>query len=123
MRQLLVIAVALFLAAADKLPALRYSLSFGATPTSPIGPPVPCKNPSPGHELCPYLEPDYVADYESVVPQAIQSCGASFLGFQALTEGAQRAFFDVDPDRAGVVVECIKKHVPQAHVVAPGDPY
>jgi hypothetical protein len=66
--------------------------------------------------LCPYREPDYVPNYESVVPAAIQSCGASFTGFEAMTEGAEIASFDVDPDRAPAIVDCIKQRLPQAHV-------
>lgn len=94
----------------------RYSLRFGATPTSPIGPPIPCAVPTPGHELCPYYEPDYVPNYETVVPQTIRSCGASFVDFAPLTEGAVRAFFDVNPVRASAIVDCIKQHVPQGYV-------
>jgi hypothetical protein len=102
----------------EKPKTLRYELRFGATPTSPIGPPVPCAVPRPGHELCPYLEPDYVPNYEAVVPQTIRSCGASFVSFQPMTEGAQRAIFDVDPHRTSVVIDCIKRRVPQGHVEA-----
>ena len=93
-----------------------YALRFGATPTGPIGPPVPCTHPTPDHRLCPYLEPDYVPNYKIVVPQAIQSCGASFIRFEALTEGAERAYFEVDSGRAAEVVACIKRRVPQGNV-------
>lgn len=109
---------AAFLSAATKSETLHYALRFGATPTSPIGPPVPCAAPTPGHTLCPYLEPDYVPNYETAVPHAIQSCGALFVRFEPLTEGAERAFFQVDTDRASKVVACIKQHVPQANVEA-----
>jgi hypothetical protein len=57
-------------------------------------------------------------NYERVVPQAIQSCGASFVRFEPLTEGAERAFFDVDSGRAAQVVACVKRHVPQGNVDA-----
>lgn len=119
MRQLfLLAAAAIFLSGAGKPESLRYALRFGASPTSPIGPPVPCAVPTPGHTLCPYLEPDYVANYERVVPQALQSCGASFVRFEPMTEGAERAFFDVDSVQAAKVVACIKRHVPQGSVDA-----
>jgi len=81
---------ALFLSGAVKPALLTYDLRFGATPTSPMGPPVPCRVPTPGHEMCPYLEPDYVPNYETDVPQTIRSCGASFVRFEALTDGAER---------------------------------
>jgi hypothetical protein len=35
-----------------------------------------------------------------------------------MTEGAELAFFDVDPDRASAVVDCIEQHVAQGHVAA-----
>ena len=122
MRQFfLLAATAIFLSGAGKAESLRYSLRFGATPTSPIGPLVPCAVPTPGHMLCPYLEPDYVPNYERVVPQAIQSCGASFVRFEPLTEGAERAFFELDSSRSAEVVACIKHHVPQGNVDAAAD--
>ena len=74
MWQLLAVAAALLASGAGKPETLRYELRFGATPTSPIGPPVPCAIPTAGHALCPYREPDYVPNYEEVVPQAIRSC-------------------------------------------------
>jgi hypothetical protein len=77
---------------------------------------VPCAHPTQGHELCPYIEPDYVPNYENVVPQVIRSCGATFTRFEPLSEGAERAFFDIGADRDSTVVGCIKLHVPQAHV-------
>ena len=122
MRRLLLLAAAIFVSGAGKPESsLTYELRFGATRTSPIGPPVPCAAPTPGHTLCPYVEPDYVPNYETVVPQAIRSCGASFSGFQSLTEGAESAFFDVRPDRQAAVTKCIQRHLPQAHVVRPAD--
>ena len=111
---------ALALAAANGDRPIVYELRFGATPTSPIGPPVPCAHPTPGHSLCPYLEPDYVADYESLVPRAIQSCGGSFDHFEALTEGAERAIFSVDRKSASAVTDCIRRQVPQGHVAPSG---
>lgn len=120
MRQLFLLAVAAtFLSAAAKPETLQYALRFGATPTSPIGPPVPCAVPTPGHTLCPYIEPDYVPNYGKVVPQAIQQCGASFVRFEPLTEGAERALFEVASGRAAQVVVCIKQHVPQGNIDAP----
>ena len=116
---MLLAAAAIFLSAAASAGSVRYALRFGAAPTSPIGPPVPCAVPSPGHMLCPYREPDYVPNYETVVPQAIQSCGGSFVRFEPLTEGAERAYFDVDSVRAAAVVACLKQHVPQANVDGP----
>jgi len=98
---------------------LRFALRFGATPTSPIGPPIPCKVPKPGHELCPNVEPDYVPKYETVVPETIQSCGAIFIRFEAMTEGAERAFFDVGPTHAAAAVACIKKQLPQGNIDEP----
>lgn len=121
MRQLILLAAALSLSGAGQPQTLSYELRFGATPTSPIGPPVPCQLPTPGHAMCPYQEPDYVSNYESVVPQAILSCGGSFVGFEAMTEGAELAIFNVDPDRAPVVVNCIKQRVPQGNVEAAGE--
>lgn len=119
-RQLFLLTVAAtFLSAAAEPVTLQYALRFGATPTSSIGPPVPCAVPTAGHTLCPYLEPDYVANYETVVPQAIQSCGASFVRFEPLTDGAERAFFQVDSGRSAEAVACIKQHVPQGNVDAP----
>ena len=118
MRRYFLVAAALFVSGTGKPESLRYELRFGATPTSPIGPPVPCAVSTPGHTLCPYLEPDYVPNYESAVPQAIQSCGASFVGFQALTEGAESASFAVAPDRAAAVIGCIRQRLPQADVDA-----
>jgi hypothetical protein len=59
-----------------------------------------------------------VPNYETVVPQAIASCGASFIRFEAMTEGAERAFFYVPSDRALSAVACIKRHVPQGNVEA-----
>lgn len=112
-------AAALFLLGGGKAQSLRYALRFGATPTSPIGPPVPCAAPTAGHTLCPYLEPDYVPNYESAVPEAIRTCGASFVRFEPLTEGAQRAYFDVDSGRAADVAACLKQHVPQGSVDGP----
>jgi hypothetical protein len=109
------------LSGADQPATLRYELRFGATPTSPIGPPVRCPAPTPGHEFCPYQEPDYVPNYEKVVPQAIQSCGGSFVGFEAMTEGAELAIFSVDPDRVAEVLNCIKRRVPQGNVEAAGE--
>ena len=122
MRQLfLLAAAATFLSAAAKPETVQYALRFGATPTSPIGPPVPCAVPTPGHALCSYVEPDYVPNYEKVVPQAIQMCGASFVRFQPLTEGAERAFFEVASGRAAQVVACLKQRVPQGNVDAASD--
>jgi len=95
---------------------VRYQVRFGATPTSPIGPPVPCADPKPGRELCPYLEPDYVPNYETAVPQAIRSCRASFVSFRPLTEGAVLALFDVPPAQATTVEACIKQRLPQGYV-------
>jgi len=66
--------------------------------------------------LCPYVEPDYVPNYENVVPQAVQSCGATFRRFEPLTDGAANAVFEVSADRAAAVLECIKNRVPQGHV-------
>ena len=86
MWQLLILAAALFGSGANEPELVAYDLRFGATPTSPIGPPVPCAAPTPGHELCPYVEPDYIPNYETVVPQTIVSCGASFVRFEPLTE-------------------------------------
>ena len=108
-------------AADAKSPSVRYGLRFGATPTSPIGPPVPCKMPSPGHTLCPYFEPDFVPNYQTVLPQTIRSCGGSFISFEPLTDGAERAYFDVEPDRATVVVGCIKQQVPNGKIEPPSD--
>jgi hypothetical protein len=116
---LLAVALALSAAAIADGP-LFYELRFGATPTSPIGPPVPCAHPRPGRSLCPYLEPDYVPDYESVVPRAIQSCGGSFDRFEALTEGGERAIFSADRKSASAVTDCIRRQVPQGHVAASG---
>lgn len=124
MRQLfLLAAAATFPSAAAKPETVQYALRFGAAPTSPIGPPVTCAVATPGHTLCSYLEPDYVPNYEKVVPQAIQLCGASFVRFEPLTEGAERAFFEVASGRAAEVVACLKQHVPQANVDAPADGY
>lgn len=117
MRQLILLAMAATaLSAPAKPETLHYTLLFGATPTSPIGRPVPCAVPTPGHALCPYLEPDYVPNYEHVVPQAIQTCGASFVRFELLTDGAERAFFDADSRRAAEIIACIKEHLPQGNV-------
>ena len=116
MRHLFLLATALLVCAATDPASLRFDIRFGATPTSPIGPPVPCANPTPGHELCPYAETDYVPNYETVVPQTIRSCGGSFVRFEAMTEGAERAFFDVHADRARAVAACISEHLPQGHV-------
>ena len=122
MRRLVLLAAAIFVSGAGKPQnSLTYELRFGATPTSPIGPAVPCAAPKPGHMLCPYVEPDYVPNYETVVPQAIRSCGASFVTFQSLTEGAVSAFFEVRPDREAVVSKCVQRRLPQAHVVRPAD--
>ena len=121
MRAALFIAAALFVTGAGKPQTVTYGLRFGATPASPIGPPVPCAHPTAGHELCPYLEPDFVPNYEAVVPQAIRSCGASFVRFEPLTDGAERAFFDVPADRAAAAVDCIKKRVPNANIDGPND--
>lgn len=118
MRRLFILAATLFVSGASEPEFLRYDVRFGATPTSPIGPPVPCANPAPGHELCPYMEPDYVPNYETAVPQVIVSCGASFVGFEPLTEGAERAFFQVLRNRAPTAVACIKRHLPQGTVEA-----
>jgi len=107
---------ALFLSGAVKPALLTYDLRFGATPTSPIGPPVPCRVPTPGHELCPYLEPDYVPNYETDVPQTIRSCGASFVRFEALTDGAERAYFEISSDHALAAVDCIKRHFPHGAI-------
>ena len=101
--------------AEPKAPA-RFELWFGATPTSPIGAPVPCAVPEPGHELCHRPEPDYVPNYETAVPKAIQSCGASFVGFREMTEGKTAATFDVDPAQAGEIVRCIKQRLPQGFI-------
>ena len=70
------------------------------------------------HQVEPFdpLAADYVPSYETVVPQAIQSCRASFIRFEPLTEGVERAFFDVDSGREKEVVSCIKRHVPQGNV-------
>lgn len=94
----------------------RFALRFGVTPSSPIAPPVPCLVRLPGHELCPVVPPDYIPNFDTIVPQAIRSCGASFVRFEPLTEGAMRAFFDVDSDRASTVVGCINRQVPQGTV-------
>lgn len=118
-RQLFLLAAAFLVSGANKPEALRYELRFGSTLTSPIGPPVPCAHPTPGHELCPSVEPDYVPNYETFVPQTILSCGGSFVRFAPMTDGAERAFFDVPPDRAHAAVECIKRQVPQGHVEGP----
>ena len=111
------------LAGAAQSATLQYALRFGATPTSPIAPPVPCFVSLPGYEFCPALQPDYVPNFQTIVPKAIRSCGASFRRFQPLTEGAVRAFFDVDSSRAADVVDCIKAQVPQGtvDVAAEGD--
>lgn len=118
MRQLFILAAALFASGASEPEVLRYDVRFGATPTSPIGPPIPCVTPTPGHEWCPYVEPDYVPNYETVVPQAIVSCGASFVRFEPMTEGAERAFFQVPRRGAPAAVACIKRHLPQGNVEA-----
>lgn len=112
-------ALALSAATVGDRPAV-YELRFGATPTSPIGPPVPCAHPTPGHSLCPYLEPDFVPNYQSVVPQAINSCGGTFERFEALTEGAERAIFTVETGLESAVADCIRRQVPQGHVAAHG---
>jgi hypothetical protein len=65
------------------------------------------------------LEPDYVPKYDTVVPETIQSCGATFVRFEAMTEGAERAFFDVEPTRAAEAVACIKKQLPQGNIDEP----
>ncbi|MFL6724998.1 MAG: hypothetical protein ACJ8FS_00610 [Sphingomicrobium sp.] len=122
MRQLFLLAAALFVTGASDPEPLRYYLRFGTTPTSPIAAPVPCAAPTPGHELCPRLLPDYVPNYESVVPQAIRSCGASFVGFEAMTDGAERAKFDVAPGpNAGSVIACIKRRLPQGYIEGPAN--
>jgi hypothetical protein len=122
MRRLLLLAAAIFISGAGKPESsLTYELRFGATPTSPIAPPVPCAAPTPGHTLCPYIEPDYVPNYEKVVPQAIRSCGASFIRFNALTEGAESAFFGVGSNRAAAAIACIQRQLPQVHVAGPPD--
>ena len=105
-------------AAEDQSQVQRFSVRFGATPTSPIAPPVRCATPTPGRIFCPYQEPDYVPHFESVVPAAIQSCGASFVRFEPLTEGAERAYFDVRADKAAAVVDCIKQRLPQGNMEA-----
>jgi len=120
MRRIILFAASILLPGAGQAETLSYELRFGATPTSPIGPPVPCQVPTPGHAMCPYLEPDYVPDFETVVPHAIQSCGGSFIAFEAMTEGAELAIFTVASDRAPVVVSCIKQRVPQGNVEAAG---
>ena len=121
MRPLLLLAAALSVSgAAPATP--RFELRFGATPVSPIGPPVPCPGSPPGGALCHRTEPDYVANYETVVPRAIRSCGAAFAGFQAMTEGAEIASFDVDSKQeVGQVVACIEQRLPQTHVLSPGE--
>ena len=110
--------VAVFLVASAAPEKLQYALHFGTTPTSPIGPPVPCAVPTPGHALCPFLELDYVPNFEKVVPQAITTCGASFVRFEPLTDGAERAWFEVDSGRAAEILTCVKQHVPQGNVDA-----
>ena len=117
---LIFLAASLGASGANEPETLRYDLRFGATQSSPIGPPVPCAVPTPGHELCPYVEPDYVPNYDTVVPRAIVSCGATFVRFEPMTEGAERAFFDVPLARALAAVACIKQHVPQGAVEAAG---
>ena len=106
------------LAGAAQSATVRYALRFGATPISPIAPPVPCFVSIPGHELCAALQSDYVPNFETFVPKAIQSCGASFVRFEPLTEGAVRAFFDVHSGRPADVVACVNGHVPQGTVDA-----
>lgn len=103
----------------NKIDTQRYELWFGAAPVSPIAMPVPCPIPTAGHQLCHRIEPDYVPNYETVVPQVIQSCGASFGGFRAMTEGKMGAYFIPDPSRTGEVVRCIKRRLPQGFVQAP----
>ena len=121
MRQLFLLAAALFVTGAGDPEALRYNYWFGTTPTSPIAAPVPCAAPRPGHDLCGRLLPDYVPNYESVVPQAIRSCGASFVSFEALTDGAERASFDVAAGQnAASVLGCIKRRLPQGHIEPAG---
>jgi hypothetical protein len=71
--------------------------------------------------MCPYQEPDYVPDFERGVPQAIKSCGGSFVAFEAMTEGAELAIFTVASGRAPIVVSCIKQRVPQGNVKAAGE--
>lgn len=118
MWQSLLLATALILSGSGdrKIDTARFELWFGATPTSPIGPPVPCLNPTPDHMLCPSYEADYVPDYETIVPRAIQSCGASFVSFHPMTEGKMGAYFDVDRTRSSEIVNCIKQRLPQGSV-------
>jgi len=82
-----------------------------------MGPPVPCLHPTPGHELCHQVEADYVANYQTVVPLLIRSCGASFVAFEDMTDGKESASFDVDPKLATAVVACVKQHLPQGYVL------
>ena len=118
----LVTAVAITTAGAAQAATQRFALRFGATPTSPIAPPVRCAFPLPGHELCPAIQADYVSNFDTVVPKAIRSCGASFVRLEPLTEGAMRAFFNVDSSRISSVVACIKGKVPQGTVDAAPEP-
>lgn len=69
--------------------------------------------------MCPYVEPDYIPKYETVVPETIQSCGATFVRIEAMAEGAERAFFYVKPARATAAVACIKKELPQGNIDEP----
>lgn len=43
-------------------------------------------------------------NFEKVVPQAITTCGASFVRFEPLTDGAERAWFEVDSGRAAEIL-------------------
>jgi hypothetical protein len=118
MRRVILLAAALFVsgAAQRKVEPIRFELWFGATPSSPIAAPEPCLHPRPGHELCPRLLPDYIANSETVVPQVIRSCGASFVSFEVMTDGKEGALFDVDPDDSSAVRGCIKRQLPQGSV-------
>ena len=111
---LLLLAVALFVSAAVE-PA-RFEVWFGTTPTSPLPHPVPCKNPTPGRELCPYVEPDYIPNYGTVVPKVIQECGGTSITFSSMTEGKMKASFDLASSGASNVIRCIQQRLPQASV-------
>ena len=63
-----------------------------------------------------------VPNFQNVVPQAIRSCGASFIGFQAPpTEGVESVYFGVGLDRSAVVLACLQRQLPQVRVPQPVD--
>lgn len=63
-----------------------------------------------------------VPNFQNVVPQAIRSCGASFIGFQPPPmEGVESVYFGVGPDRSAAILACLQRQLPQIRVPQPID--